>query len=97
MYASGRTVKTSKPQQSPIAAATAAARRLARKHLAGQAIISSSRVAGLDGVVRIRTEILFTERPHEASKALADAVKKLAGYDSITWNLVSVTFYLRTA
>lgn len=96
MYTSGRTVKSSAKQVSPIAAATATGRRLAKRHLPAHArpIISSKKVAGADGVVRMKTEILFADLPVEMTKPLADAVAQLPGYSSMCWNLVSVSYLI---
>ena len=96
MYTSGRTVKSSKATKSPIRLATAEARRLARKHLPAHAepIIRSNTIVGLDGVRRMKTEILFCEMDSEISKPLADAVQQLPGYHSMAWNRVAVTYLI---
>lgn len=96
MYTSGRTVKSSAKQVSPIQAATATGRRLAKRHLPAYArpIISSKHVAGADGVVRMKTEILFADLSTDITKPLADAVEQLPGYNSMCWNLVSVSYLI---
>lgn len=93
-YTSGRTVKSSKAQRSPIAAATADARRIAKRHLGDSPIISSKLVAATDGTVRMGTTIMFSERHVSTTKALADAIAALPGYHSMCWNIVSIS-YLR--
>jgi len=96
MYTSGRNVKSSKAQRSPIQVATATGRRLAKRHLGERAEfqVDSRYITGLDNVTRLRTQILFREMPHEASKPLADAVTELPGYSSMAWNLVSVSYMI---
>lgn len=96
MYTSGRTVKSTVKRQSAESAATAAARRLVRRHLPPyvNAIISSKKVAGTDGTVRMSTEILFSELSKTLSKPLSDAVMQLPGYHSQCWNLVSVSYLI---
>ena len=99
MYTSGRTVKSSKAQQSPIAAATATGRRLAKRYLPETATpqVSSKLVGGMDGMVRMQTTILFCRRSLDATKPLADAIAALPGYSSMAWNLVSISYLIELA
>lgn len=95
-YTSGRRVESKIKQKSPIAAATATARRLAKRHLpvTTRPIISSKMVAGLDGTVRLGVDILFTERDEETTRQLAAAIAELPGYHSMCWNRVAITYLI---
>lgn len=93
MYTSGRTVKSSAARPSTTAEATRTGRRLAKRHLAGDGVMVSSRmIAGTDGTVRMKTEISFSERDHAATARLAEAITELPAYHSMAWNLVSISY-----
>lgn len=96
-YTSGRTVKSRKAQApTTVASATRDARRLVTKHLNIPGVsVDSSMTARLDTLEpRVRTVISFTssEVSAEASRALAEAVAELPGYDSMTWTPFHLSF-----
>lgn len=94
MYTSGRTVKSSKARRNPIQEATATGRRLAKRHLPPYVglIVRSEHCCGADGVVRMKTTVLFREMDRSTTKPLADAIAALPGYHSMVWDPECISY-----
>lgn len=96
-YTSGRTVKSRKAQApTTVASATRDARRLVAKHLKRPNISIDSRMTAHTVTLEpyVSTTISFTHTgiPMEATRALADAVEQLPGYQSMAWTEFHLSF-----
>lgn len=95
MYTSGRTVKSSKRRQpTTVASATREARKLVNRYLPiGGVLIDSQMIAHtvtLEPLVR--TRISYPGMSLDETRALAEAIESLPGYDSKAWSAYHLSF-----
>lgn len=91
-YASGRTVKSSKAVKSPVAQATAEARRLARKHLPTMdgVVIKTVETADVQTLAPLlKTTISYPETTDASD--LACVVERAEGVAVSTWTAYAIT------